>query len=277
MGESECGERLATGIMENGDREKRLKVVLIGSGNVATSIALGLRGKCEPVQVFSRSRANAQALAEAAGFAEATDDLRRLRDDADVYVVSVVDDAIAGVVKAVGDNGGLWLHTSGSVPMSVFAGVRKRYGVLYPMQSFTKGHPADMREVPFFVEGVNEEETERVMQFARLMSEHVTVADSEKRRRLHVAAVFACNFANYMWSLSAEVLEEGGLDFTAMMPLIRTTVAKLERMSPRDSQTGPAARGDLDVIREHEAMLSGDKKKIYGMLSDSIMKSREKK
>ncbi|MBR1544024.1 MAG: DUF2520 domain-containing protein [Muribaculaceae bacterium] len=263
--------------MENGDREKRLNVVLIGSGNVATSIALGLRGKCEPVQVFSRNRENAQALADAAGFAEATDDLRRLRKDADVYVVSVVDDAIAEVIKAVDDNGGLWLHTSGSVPISVFEGVRKRYGVLYPMQSFTKGHPADMSEVPFFVEGVNDEETRRIMQFAHLLSEQVTVADSETRKRLHVAAVFACNFANYMWSLSAEVLDESGLDFSVMKPLIRTTVAKLERMSPRESQTGPAVRGDQDVIKEHEAMLSGDKREIYSILSESIMNSREKR
>lgn len=247
---------------------------MIGAGNVATSMALALCGKCHVAQVYSRHLDNALALAERVG-CEATDNLGALAADADFYVVSVVDDAIAEILREVPDNGAVWLHTSGSVPMSVFDGKRKRCGVLYPMQSFTKAMPANMSEVHFFVEGSDPHITAEISEFARLMSSHVQVADSEKIKNLHLAAVFACNFANHMWTLSAEVLEEAGMDFDAMKPLIKTTVEKLAHLSPAESQTGPAQRGDKGIVKSHLAMLSGDKREIYKMLSESIMQRRK--
>ena len=110
------------------------------------------------------------------------------------------------------------------------------------------------------------------MELGHLLSHHVVEADSEKRRRLHIASVFSCNFANHMWTLADEVLAEAGLPFEAMLPLIRTTVEKLDRLSPAESQTGPAARGDSQVIANHLSMLDDDKRAIYDLLSRSIMK-----
>ena len=74
-----------------------------------------------------------------------------------------------------------------------------------------------------------------------------------------------------MWTLAQEVLDEAGLPFEAMLPLIRTTVDKLDRLSPAQSQTGPAVRHDLKVVANHLAMLDGDKREIYDLLSQSIM------
>lgn len=246
------------------------RVVIIGSGNVATSIALSLKNRCELVQIYSRTIANAQALAQLVG-CEAISDLRNVAPDADVYIISVKDDAIASVVDVVPDNGALWLHTSGSTPIDVFREKRTRYGVLYPMQSFSKSHPARMSEVHIFIEGCDSYASKEVKELASLMTKNVHEASSKERERLHIAAVFACNFANHMFTLSSEVLDEAGIPFDAMLPLIKTTIAKLDSMTPQESQTGPAARGDVKIIEKHLKSLHGDKRKIYKLLSQSIM------
>ena len=249
------------------------RVVLIGSGNVATSLALALNGKCHLVQVYSRSMASAEALASRVG-AQATNDLSQIVTDADIYVISVVDDAITRVLETCPARGGLWVHTSGSTSIDVFKGKRTRYGVLYPMQSFSKSCPARMHEVHIFIEGCDSCATQEVKELAMLLTNNVHEITSRERERLHVAAVFACNFANHMFTLSSEVLDEAGIPFDAMLPLIKTTIAKLDNLTPTQSQTGPAARGDVNVIERHLQSLSGDKHDIYRLLSQSILNRR---
>ena len=246
------------------------RVVIIGSGNVATSLAHGLAARCEVAQIYSRTLAHAQTLADAIG-CTATNDFDELVRDADVYIVAVKDDAIVDVLAAVPDNGALWVHTSGSKPISLFDGYRRRYGVLWPMQSFSREVVAPLDEVHFFAEGSDEAALSDLMSLAQLLSSHVVAAGSEQRRWLHVASVFSCNFANHMWTLADELLEAQGLPFDALKPLIRTTVDKLDRLTPAQSQTGPAVRHDTQVIDSHLAMLDGDKRDIYRLLTDSIM------
>jgi predicted short-subunit dehydrogenase-like oxidoreductase (DUF2520 family) len=247
------------------------RVVIIGSGNVATSLAHALAAHCGVVQIYSRQMAHAQSLASSIGCENATDDLHALVTDADAYIIAVRDDAIADVVAAVPDNGALWVHTSGSKPIDLFAGCRSRCGVLWPMQSFSREMVVPLDDVHFFVEANNADALEDLMALGRMLSRHVVEADSVKRRQLHVASVFSCNFANHMWTLAAEVLAESDLPFDAMKPLIRTTVEKLDHLAPAQSQTGPAIRHDSRVIDSHLSMLDGDKREIYRLVSDSIM------
>lgn len=247
------------------------RVVIIGSGNVATSLAHGLVARCEVAQIYSRQLAHAQTLADAVGCPNATDDLMALLPDADAYIIAVRDDAIADVVAATPDNGALWVHTSGSKSIDLFAGHRTRYGVLWPMQSFSREMVVPLDDVHFFAEANNEAAREDLMALGHLLSAHVVEADSEKRLRLHVASVFSCNFANHMWTLADDVLTDANLPFEALLPLIRTTVEKLERLSPAQSQTGPAVRHDKKVIASHLSMLDGDKREIYDLLTQSIM------
>lgn len=249
------------------------RVVIIGSGNVATSFALILKDKCELVQIYSRTLTNAKALAQQVG-CEAIGDLKNLALDADVYIVSVKDDAITSVVDAVPDNCALWLHTSGSTPIDVFQNKRSRYGVLYPMQSFSKSHPANMSEVHIFIEGCDSETCKEIKAIASLMTKNVHETASAEREKLHIAAVFACNFTNHMFTLSSEVLDEAGIPFDAMLPLIKTTIAKLDNITPQESQTGPAARGDMKIMQKHIKSLHDDKKEIYKLISQSIMERR---
>ena len=247
------------------------RVVIIGSGNVATSLAHGLVSQCEVVQIYSRQLAHAQVLAHAVGCPSAINDFHALSLYADVYIIAVRDDAIADVIAAVPDNRALWIHTSGSKPIDLFAGRRSRYGVLWPMQSFSREMVVSLDDVHFFAEANNESTLNDLLEFGRLLSSHVIEADSDQRLQLHIASVFSCNFANHMWTLADEVLTAAGLPFDAMKPLIRTTVEKLDRLSPADSQTGPAVRHDTQVIDSHLAMLDGDKRDIYRMMTNSII------
>ena len=249
---------------------------MIGSGNVATSLAHGLASRCEVVQVYSRRLAHARQLAEAIGCANVSSDLGNLVPDADVYIIAVSDDAIADVIAATHDNGALWVHTSGSKPIDLFKGHRRRFGVLWPMQSFSREMVTPLDEVHFFAEAGDESTLVDLMSLGHIISRHVIEADSEKRRQLHVASVFSCNFTNHMWTLANEVLDDAGLSFDAMKPLIRTTVEKLDRLTPAQSQTGPAIRHDKQVIANHLAMLDGDKREIYDLLSQSIMNHHPK-
>ena len=247
------------------------RVVIIGSGNVATSLAHGLSARCVVAQIYSRQLSHAQILANAVGCPSATNDLNALVPDADAYIIAVRDDAIADVIAATPDNGALWIHTSGSKPISLFEGHRSRYGVLWPMQSFSREVVTPLDEVHFFAEANDAVALSDLLALGQLISCHVTEADSEKRRWLHVASVFSCNFANHMWTLADELLTAQGLPFDALKPLIRTTVDKLDSLTPAESQTGPAIRHDTQVIGSHLSMLDGDKRDIYELLTQSIM------
>lgn len=252
---------------------KKQRVIMLGSGNVATSLAMALKDNCDIVQIYSRTMDHAKTLAQKVG-CEAIDDLKKLDKKGDIYIISVKDDAIASIIDATPSNRALWLHTSGSTPIEVFESKRERYGVLYPMQSFSKSRIVDMSEVHIFIEGNCDKVTREINDFASSISENVHKATSQERQQLHVAAVFACNFANHMFTLSSEVLSEAGLPFDAMLPLIKTTVEKLDHMTPQESQTGPAARGDIKIIEKHLSTLKGDKREIYKLLSSSIMRER---
>ena len=252
-----------------------MKAVIIGSGNVATNLARALTvAGVEIIQVYSHTLGNAAALAGTIG-AKATDKLGDIDDRADIYIISVKDDAIANVVESIPDNGALWVHTSGSTPIDVFHGRRKHFGVFYPMQSFSKQIETDFADVPFFIEADSDDTEHAITSVARTLSRRVFKATSEQRRRLHIAAVFACNFANHLWAIADDVLGEAGLPFDVMLPLIRTTVDKLNRLTPAESQTGPAMRRDSKIMQSHIDMLDDDKKLIYTILSDDIMKRHE--
>lgn len=253
-----------------------MRIVIIGAGNVATNLAKSMRQKHEIIQIYSHSFANAQTLADAIGCKNATNDLDAIVSDADFYIISVKDDAISSVISSIPDNGALWVHTSGSKPIDLFDGLREHYGVFYPMQSFSKQIEVNFSEVPFFIEGNDSEATSIISDVARSMSHRVYPANSETRRRLHVAAVFSCNFANHLWALADDILSEADLPFDVMIPLIRTTVDKLEKLPPSESQTGPAMRRDFDVISKHLSMLTGDKHKIYDTMSKSIISYHNK-
>ncbi|MCM1295323.1 MAG: F420-dependent NADP oxidoreductase [Muribaculaceae bacterium] len=248
------------------------KIVFIGSGNVATHLAPAIEqsGAGEIVQVYSRNIENAQALASKLKFSEAIDDFYNMYEDADIYILSIKDDCIADVINNAKSNEALWLHTSGSVGMEILSSVTKRYGVFYPMQTFSKYTYLDMADVPLFIEGVDSGVEREIRTLAEKVFKTVIHADSELRRKMHIAAVFCCNFTNYMWVIADKLLHKEGLSIEVMKPLIEETIRKALANSPENGQTGPAVRGDIKIMEKHEAMLSEHERMIYRLLSESI-------
>lgn len=271
-----------------------MKIVLIGAGNLATHLGKALHAAGhDMLQVFSRTMQSAETLASLLD-AEPLTDIAQVRDDADVYIFSVKDSALVqlvaqlcrheadglgedGAVNALrkakkGEHERVFLHTAGSMPMSVFKGMAQHYGVLYPMQTFSKQREVDFSIISCFVEANDEFAQKQIEGMAREISGRVYELSSEDRKYLHLSAVFACNFANHCYAISQELLEEHGIPFDVMLPLINETAAKVHEMKPKDAQTGPAVRYDENVIDKQSKLLENHPhfKKVYDSMSKSI-------
>lgn len=250
-------------------------VVIIGSGNVAHHLAMALSKVVKIKQIFSQNKQNAAILADKIGETCVPIDNVNELQNADAYIISIKDDAIAPFLQSVPQNcrNAIWLHTSGSIGRDVFDGFNSRNGVFYPLQTFSKAVALNIREVPFFIEGSNTETEEMAMELAKRISDNVHHADSELRGKLHVAAVFACNFANHMYTLADDLLKENGLPFSVLAPLIKETARKISTTTPNKAQTGPAVRGDMGIIEKHLSMIHDKfKKELYKTISMDILK-----
>lgn len=251
-----------------------MKIVMIGAGNLATNLGKALLDSGNDIlQVYSRTLRSASALAGLLGGSPVTD-FGSISNDADVYIVSVRDNVIADIVPKLcrRREEKVFLHTAGSVPMSLFEGMALHFGVLYPMQTFSKSKLLNFNEIPCFVEGNDDFAFETVNSLAGGISSKVYLLNSEARKHLHLAAVFACNFVNHCYSISSDILAKHDIPFDVMLSLIDETARKVHVMSPKEAQTGPAIRYDQNVIRMQSDMLRNNPliKQIYEYMSVSI-------
>ena len=250
-----------------------MNIVFIGAGRLATQLAQALHDKGHTIKaVYSRTMASAQALAEKVG-AVATDDIATIIGNADAIIMAVKDDALPSLAAELVKKGTScpMYHTAGSVSIDVLKAL-PHYGVIYPMQTFSKERQVDFSDIPFFIEASDDASLAIAQSIATSVSNRVTVLDSERRRQLHLAAVFACNFANHCYTLAADILERNELDFSLLLPLIEETAAKAGDMHPREAQTGPAVRYDKTVIDRQSEMLADEPltRQIYELMSESI-------
>jgi len=249
-----------------------MNVVLLGSGNVATNLALALKANGDNiVQVFSPNLVNAKELAERIG-SESINSFSEIDRGADLYIISVKDDAIAEVARNLKGVDGLVVHTSGTTDIKVLSSEVKHAGVFYPLQTFSKSREADFKTIPLCLEASDQYQLEILTQVAEKLSNKVYQLDGEKRKVLHLAAVFACNFTNHLYALSNQILTENDLNFDLIKPLIAETADKVMVDLPENVQTGPAIRHDENTMNKHLAMLSDlpELQEIYQTLSNSI-------
>lgn len=251
-----------------------MKIVFVGAGRLAVNLGRSLfEAGHDIVQVYSRSIGSAAEMAAVVGGVP-TDDINKLSSVADVYIIAVTDAVMPDLIPLVckGREQKVFVHTAGSMPMEVFGGMALHYGVLYPMQSFSKEREVDMEEVPCFIEASDDYASGVIEQLASSVSRKVSFLSSADRRYLHLAAVFACNFVNHCYAISSEILAEHGIPFDVMFPLIDETARKVHRMEPAKAQTGPAVRYDENVIRSQSMLLRGNPlvKDIYERMSMSI-------
>lgn len=250
-----------------------MKIVLLGSGNVATHLGHALKeAKHEILQVWSRTRSNAEQLGEALS-ANYTDDLKALDHRADIYILSVKDDAIAEVASSFSFKDKLLVHTSGTASIDSLGKDLLNKGVLYPLQTFSKEKELNFSKVPLLIEGSTEGITQLLMALAGTISQVVQPASSAQRAAIHVAAVIACNFSNHLYSIAKNLLHKEGLDFKLLLPLIAETAEKVQGLSPEAAQTGPAVRNDQLSIEKHQKYLetSPDLLELYTLMTKSII------
>jgi predicted short-subunit dehydrogenase-like oxidoreductase (DUF2520 family) len=249
-----------------------IRIVMLGSGNVATQLAIALRQNGFHIsQVYSPNAKHAQALAKTVK-ASPVSALGKIEKTADAYILAVKDDAIAPLAKKLKLKDKLVIHTSGTAALSILSPASSNTGVLYPLQTISKERILIWRKIPICVEASGKPAKALLDKIARRISDRVVSLGTEERRVLHLAAVFACNFSNHMYSIAARLLKKQDLSFSLLIPLIQETAEKAGALGPDLSQTGPAARRDEKTIKKHLKMLSSDKnyRQLYLSISKSI-------
>ncbi|MCS6969348.1 MAG: DUF2520 domain-containing protein [Bernardetiaceae bacterium] len=255
-----------------------LRIAFIGAGHLAWHLAPALEQVGHQVtEVYSRHRKNALALAERLYKATALSHPDLSESEADLVIIALADAALPALLT------GLQLpleatvvHTSGSLPMSLLSALNRPCGVLYPLQTFSKQKQVNWKDIPICIEACNHATCQMLFSLARQLSPKVYPINSQQRRQIHLAAVIACNFANHLWHIAAQVLEPAGFTLELLLPLLQETLEKAIQLGPASGQTGPARRGDTTVLIQHLALLKERSvlwAEIYRLLSNSIMQT----
>lgn len=269
-----------------------MKIVFLGSGNVATHLSQALNNSVsnEVVQVYSPTAENAKSLAEILSCGYCTD-INEIDVNADIYVCSVKDSVQQNVWRAlkshfvgsgvnVADK--IVVHTAGALTMDGENGLSEFFpncGVVYPVQSFSKQRAVDLSHTPFLIEAIIPSTLERLRNLVATVSDRCYDATTKQRNALHPAAVFASNFANHMYAIANRLMEKNGLPFEILIPLIQETAQKVTEVHPVAAQTGPAVRGDEVVMSKQEKGLTADgyetELEIYRLVSKNIQTYRD--
>jgi len=249
-----------------------MKIVLLGSGNVATHLAKVLKATGEDVvQVYSPNLTHAKLLAGTIE-AEGVNELTEIKQNADLYIISVKDDVIESVAKSLKNVAGLVVHTSGTTDIHILSSQVANAGVFYPLQTFSKNKEVSFENIPLCIEASDVDQLAILKKLAAKISTQVYELDGEKRKVLHLAAVFACNFPNHLYALASQVLRQNDLDFEILRPLIAETADKVMHNLPENVQTGPAIRADENTLNKHLSMLNDmpELQNIYQILFNNI-------
>lgn len=254
------------------------RIAFIGSGNVAWHLAPALENAGHAIiEVYSRSKKNADLLVNRLYNAKVKTDLDFSESKADIYFISISDDAIAEVSQELAlPYGATVVHTSGAQSLGILGyTAAEATGVFYPLQTFSKSKKVSFEEVPICIESDDKDTEKLLTSLAKGISKKVYAIDSKDRKALHVAAVFACNFTNHCLKLSESVLESKKIDFNLLKPLIVETINKSLEMGPGNAQTGPAKRHDFETLDSHLTFLKDNEPlaELYRLLSQHIVDS----
>lgn len=249
-------------------------ISIIGSGNLAWHLTQSLENAGHFIpEIYSRDPKNAGKLSKKLYDTRVSKSLDFRGSESEIFIVSVSDGAIENVVEKIQlPERAILVHTSGSKPMNMLESASDRFGVFYPLQTFTKGATISFKSIPICLEASSSRVEKVLKKLALSLSKDIHYLRSKERRQLHLAAVFACNFTNHMLTLAQEIMEEQDVDAEVLHPLIAETINKGFTLDPMNAQTGPAIRGDAEVMKEHLKILRPrkDLQKIYKLLSQHI-------
>ncbi|CAA7195168.1 Rossmann-like and DUF2520 domain-containing protein [Chryseobacterium potabilaquae] len=248
-----------------------MQIVIIGSGNVAYHMAKAfILNNIYLAQIFGRNEKELKKISEELNIPYSTDRI----EDADLYIICVSDNSIENVSQLITNKNCLVAHTSGSLPKDILVG-EYRKSSFYPLQTFSKSKRLDYSTIPFFIEAENEKDKTFLFEIANKISKNVLESTYEKRKYIHLTAVFACNFVNHLFSRAKEISDSQEIPFEYFFPLIDETVEKIYEIDPKLAQTGPAVRNDKRILELHEQLLKGESLEIYKTMNHSIQKMYE--
>ncbi len=249
-----------------------MKIVIIGSGNVAYHLAKAFReNNVEISQIFGRNEDDLKSISDELHIPYSSTQLA----DAGLYLICVSDGSISDVSRCISKKDCLVAHTSGSLPKEILVGDYRKAS-FYPLQTFSKQKDLDYKEIPFFVEAEKENDLEVLKDLASKVSEKVMVSTFEKRKYIHLTAVFACNFVNHLFARAKEISDSQDIPFEYFLPLIKETTEKIQLLDPKLAQTGPAFRKDNHILKAHEEIITNEEQlKIYKTMNESIKKMYE--
>lgn len=253
-----------------------MNIVCIGAGNVGWHLASHLAEADFTIsQVVSRTMDHAHKLGQLVN-APYTTSMSEVLPGADIYLYAVPDNQLSSVIAQNPIKTGIHCHTAGSLSMDLFSGHVENYGVFYPLQTFSKQKQVDFHDIPILIEANNKHNLHLLQKMASHLSNKILLTTFQQRQQLHLAAVFACNFSNNLFTIADQLLKGANLPFDLLLPLIRETVEKAAILTPETAQTGPAARKDTDIIEMHLTMLENDKQlqTLYRLLTDNILKNK---
>lgn len=257
-----------------------MRISFIGAGRVAHHLVHALKQRHQIIQIYSQGFVHAQKLATEVK-AEAVHTFAELSAEIDVLIIAVSDSAISDVIQHVHAYlpNTLIVHTSGSTDIEKLTKVHARAGVFYPLQTFSLDREVEWYSTPLFIEATHLEDLNTLLQLANELSQRVYQYNSAQRLSLHLAAVFACNFSNYCYDMAKQIVDAKQVDFSLLYPLIIETAQKALQAEPRNMQTGPAMRGDQNIIAMHAQMLKQDQRPdleaVYHLLSEQILKRHQ--
>ncbi|MBK6265925.1 DUF2520 domain-containing protein [Marivirga sp. S37H4] len=259
-------------------KQRAYSISFIGAGNVAWHLAPALENAGHYVkEVYSKTGDSATKLIGNLYDAALKENLDFTDSPSQIFILAIPDDAIKAVVKEIVlPEQSILAHTSGSKGIDELTyAAASANGVFYPLQTFSKVRKVSFDNIPFFIESDHEQAGKILTSLAKSISKSVQIVSSEQRAQMHLAAVFACNFTNHLMSISEDLLKDAKLDFGLLRPLIAETIEKSINLSPKNAQTGPAKRGDVETLDKHMEMLSGNEslQEIYRMISQHILDS----
>ncbi|MCF8296614.1 MAG: DUF2520 domain-containing protein [Saprospiraceae bacterium] len=256
---------------------RKKKISIIGTGNVATHLAVALSNVGHDIAcIYGRSEKSAKILSDKVS-SNYISNIKEIPIESDLIIVSISDDVIKSLIQKLNFGSTLIIHTSGTVGMEILKKSSENYGVFYPLQTFSKDKYVDFTNIPICIESNNENNLQLLYEIGESISNDIRKINSEQRKIIHLAAVFACNFTNYLYSIADEILESEGIAFDILKPLILETSNKIISNKPADVQTGPASRCDFEIIQKHLEQLKKkpEFKKIYDLLSQNIIEKHK--
>lgn len=248
-----------------------MKIAIVGSGNIATFYAKKFHAAGHEIaQVISAHLTHAKELAD--NFqCDFSDDIHTLNSDADIFLFAVKDDVLLSFAKNISLKDKLVIHTAGSVHLDELKDLSDHLACIWCVYSINKNNLPENNSIPLVVDTNNNEVLDKVNMLAKAISDNIFYLNDEQKSALHLAAVFANNFTNHLYTISKKIIEQKNIPFETLLPLIMDTATKLQHSAPEQNQTGPAIRHDEKTMEKHLALLQDEEwKKIYAQISDSI-------